>query len=136
MKIELPSIQAQQRFIIETATKEAIDQLIENLKAPTLPPQTDINEDQYPRTHLLREAEGWQAPHPDVIRAYFRHFQAHFPEYDSDAKLAKLLGLSDSRRIRAYINDEKKIPYGIWRRFLVLTGRAPQEIIKILAYMG
>ena len=136
MNIELPPIGEQLELVFEQATKAAIAQLKANLKAPRLPAQTEVDESQYPRTHLLREAEGWAPPHPDIVGAYFRHFQAHFPEYGTDAKLAALLGLSSDRRVRAFKDGSKAAPYGVWRRFLVLTGRAPQEVIPVLAFMA
>ncbi len=87
------------------------------------------------RTHLLREREGWEPPHPDIVGAYFRNFQGHFPEYGTDEKLAALLGLSSNRRIREFKNGDRKVPYGVWRTFLVLTGRAPQDILAVLGYL-
>lgn len=138
MKIEipLPSIEDQQKLIFEAATMAAIDQLKANLGAPRYPGQTEIDENAHGRTHLLREHEGWEAPSPDLVGAYFRHFQSHFPEYGTDGKLATLLGVSSDRRVRDYKQGARKVPYGVWRRFLVLTGRAPQDIIPVLAFMA
>lgn len=136
MNIDLPSISDQQAFIFEAATKAGVAQLQQNLKAPRLPGQTEVDESQYSRTHLLKELEGWEPPHRDLIGAYFRNFQAHFPEYNTDAKLARLLGLSSDRRVRAFKDGSKAPPYGVWRRFLVLTGRVPQEIIPVLAFLA
>ncbi|KQW11954.1 MULTISPECIES: hypothetical protein [Pseudomonas] len=136
MNIDLPSITEQQAFVFEAATKAGITQLQANLKAPKLPGQTEVDESQYPRTHLLTEQEGWEPPHRDLTGAYFRHFQAHFPAYNTDAKLAALLGLSSDRRVRAFKDGSKAPPYGVWRRFLVLTGRVPQEIVPVLAFMA
>ena len=136
MEIALPDLATQQRLVFVQATQEAINQLQTNLAAPVLPGQDEINEADYSRLHLLREREGWEPPHPDVVGAYFRHFQRHFPEFGTDAKLASLLGLSSDRRVRDYKAGSAKVPYGIWRRFLVLTGRAPQEVIPVLAFMG
>lgn len=135
MKIELPSIADQQRVILEQATEAAIAQLKENLNAPRIAGQTEVNEDNYPRTHLLREYEGWEAPHPDIVGAYFRHFQQHFPDYKTDKKLAALLGLSSDRRVREFKEGGRKVPYGVWRSFLVMTGRAPQDVLPVLAVM-
>lgn len=135
MKIELPSIADQQRLILEQATKSAIAQLKDNLNAPRIPGQTEVSEDDYPRTHLLREHEGWEAPHPDIVGAYFRHFQQHFPEYGTDKKLAALLGLSSDRRVREFKEGGRKVPYGVWRSFLVMTGRAPQDVLPVFAVM-
>ena len=136
MKITLPSIQNQQKAIFEAATNAAIKQLTANLAAPVIPGQTEIDESQYSRAHLLREDDGWEAPAPDIIAAYFRHFQAHFPEYNTDAKLAALLGLSSDRRVREYKSGARVIPFGIWRKFLIMTGRAPQDVLPVLAIMA
>lgn len=136
MKIELPSIADQQAAVYEAATKAAIERLRSNLKAVRLPGQTEVDERLYPRTHLLREHEGWEPPAPDLIGAYFRHFQAAFPAYGTDAELAALLGLSSDRRVREYKSGSRRPPYGVWRRFLVLTGRAPQEVIPVMAFMA
>ena len=121
MEIKLPPIAAQQRKILKESTSQGVAQLEANLDAPVFSPQTEIDESHYPRTHLLREREGWEPPHPDIVGAYFRHFQEYFPEYGTDEKLAALLGLSSNRRIREFKNGDRKVPYGIWRTFLVLT---------------
>lgn len=138
MKIEipLPSIADQQKAVFLAATEAGIQQLRANLDAPQLPAQTEVDEALYPRTHLLRANEGWEAPAPELVRAYFRQFQAAFPEYGSDAKLAALFGLSSDRRVRDYKQGSYKVPYGVWRHFLVLTGRAPQDIIPVMAFMA
>lgn len=136
MKIELPDIATQQAMVFEEATMEAIAQLNANLNAPRLPGQVEVDEDAYPRTHLLRQHEGWEHPDPAIIGAYFRHFQSNFEEYNTDEKLADLLGLSTNRRIRAFKDGSKKVPYGVWRHFLVMTGRVPQDVIPVLAFMA
>jgi len=136
MKITLPKIPEQQKIIFEQATKEAIVTLKKNLKAPSFPGQTEIDENKYSRAHLLRENEGWKAPNEDIVSAYFRHFQSLFPEYDTDKKLANLLGLSSDRRVREYKSGARKMPYGIWRKFLVITGKAPQDIIEVKGFIA
>lgn len=136
MKIELPSIQEQQAKVFEAATRAAIKQLQDNLKAPRLPGQVDVDEAAFPRAHLLREGEGFEAPDPAIVRAYFRHFQDAFPEYGTDGRLAALLGLSSDRRVREFKEGGRKVPYGVWRAFLVMTGRAPQDVLPVLAYMA
>lgn len=133
MKIDLPSINEQKKIVLEEGNKAAIRQLNKNLKAPIFPKQTEIDESQYSNTHLLREREGWEPPHPDIIGAYFRHFQSHFSAYDSDKRLAELLGISSDRRIREFKQGKTKIPYGVWRRFLIITGQVPQDIVPVLA---
>lgn len=138
MKIDIPmpSVAEQQEVIFQAATEEGIKQLKANLNAPRLPGQTELDENLYSRTHLLREQEGWEPPSPDIVGAYFRHFQGCFPEHGTDGKLARLLGLSSDRRVRDYKQGVRKVPYGVWRHFLVLTGRAPQDIVPVLAFMA
>ncbi|WP_456017559.1 hypothetical protein [Pseudomonas fluorescens] len=139
MRIELPDMAAQQEMVFQSGTRAGIDQLYANLQAPRLPPQNEIDEGSYSRKHLLRDSEGWEAPHPDIVGAYFRHFQSHFADYNTDKKLASLLGLrgtSTDRRIRSFKDGGTPVPYGIWRHFLVLTGRVPQDVIPVLAFMG
>lgn len=136
MQITLPSISEQQDHIYKAATAQAIKQLQQNLQAPRIAPQAYVDESTFPRAHLLREAEGWEAPPPELVRAYFRHFQDNFPDYNTDKKLAALLGLSGDRRVREFKEGGRKVPYEIWRRFLVLTGRVPQEVLPVLAYMA
>ena len=136
MKIDLPSVQDQQALIFQESTKEAISTLKSNLNAPRISEALEIDESQYSRAHLLREREGWEAPHPDIVGAYFRQFQKAFPDYSTDKKLAYLLGLSSDRRIREFKQGARKVPFGVWRVFLVLTGRAPQDIIKVLGFFS
>lgn len=138
LNIPLPSIADQQRVIYEAATEAAIQQLRANLDAPRLPGPSAFDASLYPNSHLLREHEGWEAPSPAVVEAFFRHFQDTFPDYGTDKKLARLLSLrgdSADRRIREYKAGSYKVPYGVWRHFLVLTGRVPQDIVPILAFM-
>ena len=61
-----------------------------------------------------------------------RAFQDVFPEYGTDARLAALLGLSSDRRVREYKSGAKAVPYGVWRHFLVITGRVPQDVVPVL----
>lgn len=138
MKIVIPSIEEQQEIIFQQGIKDGIKQLEKNLRAKRYSAQVQIDESLYRRDHLLRENEGWQAPEPELVKAYFRHFQDLFPDYGTDAKLASLLGIhgvGNDRRIRAFKDGSKKTPYGIWRRFLVLTGEVPQEIIPVLGIL-
>lgn len=132
MKIELPGINDQQLFILEQSTQEAIQTLNDNLNAPHVSEPLAIDESKYSNSHLLEKGKGWEAPHPDIVRAYFNQFQAAFEDYGTDKKLALLLGLSSDRRIRAFKKGAEKAPYGLWHQFLVITGRAPQFPIKVL----
>lgn len=137
MEIKLPNIQEQKRILdIKNEIERCAASMLDNLRAPDYPPQQEIDENQYSAAHLLPEFEGWQAPHHDLVGAYFRQFQAIFKDYDSDAKLARLLGLSSDRRIREFKQGAAKVPYGIWRRFLVMTGRAEQEVIPVFGFFS
>lgn len=135
MQMNIPSLAEQSRAIVADGIKKAMKQLNENVEAPIFDPQTEIDESQYSASHLLDKSR-YESPHQDVVGAYFRHFQSYFPEYNSDAKLATLLGVSSDRRIREFKQGKTKVPYEIWDRFLVMTGRKPQEIIKVLGYLG
>jgi len=136
MKISLPGIEQQKNIVFEESTKEAITILKKNLKVDRYPPQTEIDETLFSNSHLLREREGWEAPPPDVVGAYFRHFQQLFPDYKTDKKLSELLGLSSDRRIREFKQGNRKVPFNVWRHFLILTGRAPQDAIKVFGFLG
>jgi len=133
MKIVIPGMKDQQKLVLEQSTKEAIKILKDNLNAPRIEAELEIDESEYSNSHLLEKGKGWEAPHPDIVRAYFNQFQAALDEYSTDKKLAQLLGLSSDRRIRAYKKGDDKAPYGLWHQFLVITGRAPQQPLKVLA---
>ena len=132
MKIEIPSIEKQQRALIVDGNRVAIEILKKNEKAPTLSPMSGIVESDYSKKHLLLEHQGWEAPEADLVAAYFRHFQENFVVYNTDEKLAGLLGVSSDRRVREFKSGARKVPFGVWRRFLVMTGRAPQHVIEVL----
>ena len=136
MKLSIPGIEQQKLIVFEESTKEAIAQLKKNLKVEHYPSQTEVDESLFSNTHLLREREGWEAPHQDIVGAYFRHFQELFPDYKTDKKLSELLGLSSDRRIREFKQGNRKVPFNVWRHFLILTGRAPQDAIKVLGFLG
>lgn len=127
---------AAQAVAYKWATREAINQLKANLEAPRLPPQAVVDEDMYPRSHLLRSDQGWEPPAKEVVVAYFQHFQQHFPGYGTNERLAGLLGVSSDRRVREYKQGVTKLPYHVWRRFLVMTGRVPPEVPQVFAFMG
>lgn len=131
MKIELPGIAEQQLFVFKAAQQEAIEAMKKNREAKVMAAPLSVDESAYPRTHLLREREGWEPPHKDLVAAYFDQFKGLFG-YGSDKEMAELLGLSSDRRVREFKQGKSPVPYGVWRRFLVMTGRAPQEVIPVL----
>lgn len=133
MKISIPGMKDQQKLVLEQSTKEAIKILKDNLNAPRIEAELEIDESEYSNSHLLEKGKGWEAPHPDIVRAYFNQFQGAFDEYNTDKKLALMLGLSSDRRIRAFKKGAEKAPYGLWLQFLITTGRATQQPIKVLA---
>lgn len=135
MEINIPSIEAQKRFIFEQATKEAIRQLEQNLTAPVVE-DLGMDESQYSNEHLLPENR-WKPPHPDIVYAYIEQFKRH-SEYKSDKAVAQWLGMRGNnaeRNLRAFKTGESNPPYGVWRKLLVATGRVPQEIIPVVAFM-
>ena len=132
MKISMPSIDKQKDYIRGQETAAAIRQLKANLAAPKVEDISEINEDDYCSKHLLTKEQGFEAPHADIVSAYFRHLQENCPEYGTDKKLAELLGVSSNRRIREFKSGTNKVPYEIWRKLLITTGRATQDITKTL----
>ncbi|ENE6639010.1 hypothetical protein ABNR98_004419 [Salmonella enterica] len=138
IKIDLPSINEQRRIVFVDRVEKACQQLRDNLNAPYKLAHCSVNPADYGTSHLATENEGWQAPAPELVEAWFLQFMDLFPEYGTDKKLAALLGLTGNscdRRIRAFRKGERAVPYEIWRRFLILTGRVNQDIIPVLAFV-
>ena len=138
MEIDLPSLYEQRRIVFAENTRKGQKRLEDNLHAPVIVTGQVVDIRLYGDRHLLSEQDGWEPPAPALVYALFEQFKDAFPEYNSDRKLAELLGLQSSgdRRIRTFKNGERAIPYGVWRRFLVLTGRVNQEIIPVLAFFN
>lgn len=135
LSITLPTMKEQRLKVLKIEADLNCQKIQDNLNAPHYPSVKIESLDSYSQKHLLTEHEGWEAPHSDIVRALFDQFQSIFPAYDSDSKLAAFLGLNGKqadRRLREYKVGEKAIPYDIWRRFLVSTGRASQEVIPVL----
>lgn len=135
ISIPLPSVSQQRMILLRDGADRGCEALKKNLAAPQFGSIDDFDASAYGDKHLLTEAEGWQPPAPELICSWFGQLQAAFPEFASEEKLAVLLGLKGKqadRRIRAFKTGETAIPYGIWRRFLILTGRVSQEIIPVL----
>lgn len=137
MEIELRDMGAQKDMVRRERVREAIDELMKGLDAPHLKGPETFNYRDYSTKHLLTESQGWEPPPHEVVNAWFEHFKSNFPDYSSDLKLGQLLGLKGSsgnadRRMRAFRLGERTVPYGVWRRFLVMTGRVSQEIIPVL----
>ncbi|MDS4101232.1 hypothetical protein RJY75_26300 [Escherichia coli] len=134
IKITLPSIKLQRMEIFKQGIEQSILALQENAAAAPYPKAKAVDYSSLDERYFLTVEQGWIAPPHKLVNAWFEQFKSTFPEYGSDSSLATLLGIHSngaSRRIREYRNGEKPIPYGIWRKFLVLTGRAPQEIIPV-----
>lgn len=134
IKIHLPSLSDQQRAIYESQVKKACEMLCNNLKAKDLRETPPIPAD-FEASHLKEKKSGWTAPEPEIVNNWFRRFQEAFPEYGTDQKLAELLGVVRVHSIREWRRGDKQIPYGIWRHFLVLTGKVVQDIIPVMAFL-
>lgn len=135
IELDLPDMGTQRDVIRRERVREATTALMKGLDAPHVKGPVSFDYRAYSVNHLLTEAEGWEPPPHEVVNAWFEHFKTALPDFDSDKKLGNLLGLEGNadRRIRSFRNGERPIPYGIWRRFLVMTGRAHQEIWPVLA---
>ena len=135
MNIKVPEMAAQQRFVFEVATKAGIEQLEKNLKAPVIE-NLELDESDYDNSHLL-SVDRWKPPHPDIVIAYIEQLKRN-SEYATDRAIVQWLGLKGNnaeRTLRKYKSGETKMPYGIWRKILVATGRVPQEIEPVIAFM-
>lgn len=135
IEIEVPNIKEQQLTILKDGVLKGIDQLERNLSAPIIENEKDYKKPYFKDTIFSTIEEGYTPPPPELIDLWFNQFKDQYSEFNTDEKLAKLLGIYSKgadRRIRSFRKGEKEIPYGIWRRFLVITGRVPQEIYKVI----
>lgn len=134
IKIDLPPLAEQRRVVYERQIKSACEALTANLAAPVFSVSAGTDAVAYSNAHLKTEAEGWQPPDPVIVDSWFRQLQDALPDYSSDEKLAALLGISRTHSIREWRKGAKPVPYGIWRRFLIMTGRVVQEITPVLGF--
>lgn len=134
LKIDLPPLADQRRVVYESKIENACNALKANLNAPVYSAPAGADVATYSRAHLKTESEGWQPPDPAIVDAWFRQFQDALPNYSSDEKLAALLGISRTHSIREWRKGTKPVPYGIWRRFLIMTGRVVQEVTPVLGF--
>lgn len=125
----------QHLFVLKSGTEQAISTLKENLNAKRFPKTAVVDYSSIEPRIFNTIEQGWVPPTPDIIDAWFTQVKNLFNEYSSDGKLAVLLGLQGrgaDRRIRAYRNGAEIIPYGVWRTFLELTGRAVVDVKPVL----
>ncbi|MDQ1228422.1 hypothetical protein QE443_004683 [Pantoea ananatis] len=134
IEIDLPDMGSQKEIVRKKNVQNAQVELENGLNAPRISGPEAFNYRNYSTRHLLTESDGWEPPAHEVVNAWFEHFKS-WSEYSSDKKLGQLLGLTGNnvdRRIRQFRLGERSVPYGIWRRFLVMTGRVTQEIIPVI----
>jgi hypothetical protein len=135
ISFSIPSLSEQRLVLLEQGIDEGIKTLKSNLSAKRFPKSKRVDYDSLDEKPFLTQEQGWSAPPGALVDAWFEQFKSSFPQYGSDEKIANLLGIRTkgaSRQIRAFRSGEKDIPYGIWRRFLVITGRVSQEIYPVL----
>lgn len=134
----LPGLNDQAKFVAMQRAKElasAVSELCQQ-EAINIPLTLDgkpISENDYPKSHLLEKEKGWEPPHPELVRAYFEQLKAYDSKY-SENGIAELLDLSSGRAVRNFKSGERPVPYAVWRKFLVATGRAPIEIPKMIGF--
>ena len=145
MKIEidgetpvLPGINEQAKFVALARAKEiyqAIETLCQqpSIEVPLLLNGNAVKESDYPTAHLLDKAAGYEPPHPDLVKAYFDQLKAYDSQY-TEAGIAKLLGLSNGRAIRGFKSGDRPVPFAVWRRFLVATGRAAMDVPSLVGF--
>lgn len=134
IEIDMPDLSTQKEIVRRENVRKSCELLKKNLEADHVLGPSGFDYRLYGVDHLKTENDGWKPPAPEVVNAWFEHFKTCFPEYGSDKKLGLLLGLEGNtdRRIRSFRNGERPVPYGIWRRFLVITGRVSQEIWPVI----
>lgn len=141
MEIDLPDMGSQKDLVRRENVRKACAELEKGLNAPRMAGPVSFKYRDYSTKHLLTEADGWEPPPHEVVNAWFEHFKNNFPDYSSDLKLGQLLGLKGApgngdRRMRAFRLGERPVPYGIWRRFLIMTGRVSQEITPVMVIIN
>lgn len=134
--IDVPSIAEQKKILFKAEVEKSCEQLKKNIDAPVFTVPVSVDLSTFDRSYLLTEDEGWTAPPAELVNAMFEQFKNSFSAINSDAKLGKALGLGGNadRRIRSFRNGERPVPYGVWRRFLIMTGRVNQEIIPVWCF--
>jgi hypothetical protein len=134
----LPGLNDQAKFVALARAKEiyqAIEALCQkpSIDLPLLLNGEPVNESDYPTAHLLAKDKGYEPPHPDLVKAYFDQLKAYDSQY-TEAGIAKLLGLSNGRAIRGFKSGDRPVPFAVWRRFLVATGRAPIDMPDMVGF--
>lgn len=139
IELDIPPVEEQKRILYAAEVEKSCELLKANCSAPARGDASGIDPAAFGDAHLKTETEGWEPPPPALVNAWFLQFKNALPEYSTDEKLGGLLGIRGSsvdRRIRAYRSGDKPMPYGIWRRFLVITGRVNQEIYPVIGFFG
>jgi hypothetical protein len=127
MEIDCPPMSEQLAFTYIHCTKEGISQLEQSLSAAVIPNDIGIKEE----AKWFLDRRRWSCPPAKAITAYFDHFIRHYPQYEGPNCLSSRLRVDDDM-ISAYRQGSEKIPYDIWRNFLVITGRMHQEILDVV----
>lgn len=131
--IPIIPLDEQNRFVFEQSNQEAIKQLEENLNAPVVEPLNNFDITQYSNTHLLDKNKGFESPNADIIKYYCDQLK-HFDSQYTQKEIARsIFGIND-RRLREYIQGKHKIPFELWQKMLIATGRKPQHVVKVIAY--
>ncbi len=136
MFIDMPNIPEQKRILFKEATTKSCKLLLENLNAPHIQQSLDFKGSVENLSCYLLESEGWKPPSAELVSAWIEQFKKAFPNYHSDGKVGELLGLGKNadRRIRSFKSGERDMPYGVCRKFLIITGRVNQEIIPVMGF--
>lgn len=137
IEIDIPPVEEQKRILYAAAVEKSCALLRKNCSAPVIADVSGVDPTTYGDAHLNTDDEGWEPPSPELVNAWFTQFKNAVPDYKTDEKLGGLLGVRGAgvdRRIRAFRSGDKPVPYGIWRRFLVITGRVNQEIYPVIGF--
>ena len=132
-KILLPSVNDQAKIVASLRAKEIQQIIKDKCSQDTIDLPLSVNESDFSTSHLLEKNKGWQAPDHELVRAYFEQLKAHDPQY-TEKGIADLLNVNDGRSIRRFKSGERPVPYDVWRKFLVATGRAPIDLPSIIGF--
>ncbi len=120
----MPGLEDQAKFVAKQRAQEIVQYIDDRINENSIDIALSVDENNYSKTHLLEKDKGFEPPHHELVTAYFEQLKAYDKQYTNQG-LATFLGLADGRSVRRYTSGEKKIPYDVWRKFLVATGRAP-----------
>ncbi|NTS77496.1 hypothetical protein HR060_11545 [Catenovulum sp. SM1970] len=129
-RLNIPSIEEQRMFLMQQGTKEAIEQLEQNLSVPFYGLFNAAIE-KYPKEHLLDS--GYKTPDHELVYELFEIVKTKTGFSDKDLA-TEIFGFNSDRMIRYYKTGQRNIKQALWHRFLIMTGFKKQRVLKVIGY--